>query len=495
MTTTTGWIGNLGRRFEHGLDRPALLVDDREISHAELSERVARWRGGLAEVGVQTGHRVAIMAPNDDRFVAAHLAVIGLGAISIPLNPQCPAPELARELEAVAVEVVIAEASHDPVLAPALERLAAGGVTPQRIDPSSLDGSAPHAIFEVEPDQPAVILFTSGTAGPARPAVLTHQNLEAALGAILALPTDLVAKPPVILGIVPLFHILGLTTVLHLGLLLGGSIVLSEFGGGAATLALIERHRVTVALGPPTLWRALSQPEVADPGLVESITLALSGASELPGAVKLAVGDRLGLHLEEGYGLTETAAVVASTVGVPAPPGSVGRLLPGVEARIVDEMGQDSLIGDPGQLLVRGAMVFPGYWTPDGLDRGPLSDDGWLRTGDIAVVDDTGDLAIIGRSKDLVIVSGFNVHPAEVETVLLDHPDVAEVGVVGEPSVDTGEAIVAFVVPGPGRTVEEGELRAHCQAELARYKVPRRFVIAADLPIGPTGKLQRNQLR
>ena len=495
MTTTTGVIGNLAARLHHDRDRPALLLDDGAVTHAALAERAARWRGGLAAAGIGPGQRVAVVAEPGELVVVAHLAVMGHGAVSVLLNPECPPGELARELGAAAVDAVVGDDQGSDLLDAALALPELAGLAPVRLDPSTLDRGAPGPLASVEPDAPATLLFTSGTAGAPRPAILTHANLTAALQSMLTLPTGLLDRPQVFLGVVPLHHVLGLNVVLHLALSIGGTVALARFRSPDETIDLIEQHRVTVALGPPTLWRALTRVPGVDPERLASVELALSGAAALPGLLKVEAADRLGLRLDEGYGLTESGAVVASTVATEAPPGSVGRLAPGVEARIVDDDGNDCLVGDPGEIWVRGSMVFPGYWTPDGPDRGPLSDDGWLRTGDLAVVDDSGHLAIVGRIKDLVIVSGFNVYPAEVEAVLTDHPDVADAGVVGEPSVETGETVVAFVVPAPGRTVDPEDLRQHCRSELARYKVPVRIVVADGLPIGPTGKLQRSRLR
>lgn len=493
MTTTTGAVGNLAARLEHASDRAALILDDRVISHDQLSGRVARWRGGLVAAGIDRGARVAIVA-SGETVVAGHLAVMGRGAVSVPLNPDSPPPELLRELRAAEIDAVIADELGAALLEAALA-MPGAGLDPHRLDPATLDGAEPAPMVDVADDDPAVLLFTSGTAGPPRPAVLTNGNLTAALQSVLSMPTGLLDRPQTFLGVVPLFHVLGLNIVLHLALVLGATVVLSTYRGPEATIDLIERHGITVALGPPNLWQALASVPDVDPERLASVRLALSGAAELPGPLKLAVTGRLGLRLDEGYGLTESGAVVASTVGTDAPPGSVGRLVPGVEARIVDDGGVDCLVGDPGELLVRGAMVFPGYWTIDGLDRGPLTDDGWLRTGDLAVVDEHGFLSIVGRIKDLVIVSGFNVSPGEVEAVLVRHPDVADAGVVGEPSVATGEAVVAFVVPADGRTIDPDDIIEHCRAELARYKVPSRIVSVPDLPIGPTGKLQRSRLQ
>ncbi|MGI9597611.1 MAG: class I adenylate-forming enzyme family protein, partial [Acidimicrobiales bacterium] len=461
-------------------------------THTELAERVSRWRGGLIAAGVRSGDRVAVIASNSEEFVLGHLAAIGVGAISVPLNPRSPAAELARELSAVDPFAAIADST-------ARETLVAATVLTvtlelQRLSIEELDAAPPHEIVEVPASAPAALIFTSGTAGPPKPAILTHGNLTAGLQAVLSLPVELVGRSHVFLGVIPLFHVFGLNMVLHLSLLLGATLVLGDYVGPAQTADLIERHEVTIVSAPPTLWRALTRIPQASPATFSSIRLAVAGAAKLPPQLKLDVGDRLGVDLSEGYGLTESSAVVASSIATEAPLGSVGRLLPGVEARIVDPDGDDCLVGDPGEVWARGPMVFPGYWGAVEGGPTPLTGDGWLRTGDIAIVDEAGFIAIVGRRKDLIIVSGFNVFPGEVEAVLLGHPDVAQVGVVGEPSEATGEAVVAFVVPEDGASVEEAVLAEYCRSQLARYKVPTRFVVAPDLPIGPTGKLQRNRL-
>ena len=495
MTSTTGPGPNLAGRLAHQTDRVALHLDERDVSHAELAARVARWRGGLAAAGVAVGDRVAIVAANGEALVAAHLAVLGVGATSVPVNPASPPPELARELATARVAAVLADETGRDGLDRAIERPEVVELSPIRLYPAALDGSDPAGLVDVADDDPAILLFTSGTAGLPRPALLTHGNLTSALQAMLSLPTGLLDRPHTFLAVVPMFHVLGLNAVLHLGLLLGGSIVLGDYRGGRPTIDLIERHRVTVALGPPNLWHALASVPEVDPARLASVELALSGADTLPGSVRVAVAERLGLRLDEGYGLTESAAVLATTVSTDAPPGSVGRLVPGVEARIVDETGAECLVGDPGELQVRGPMVSPGYWTPTGPDRVALTDDGWLRTGDLAVVDEDGHLAIVGRTKDLIIVSGFNVYPGEVEAVLAAHPDVADVGVVGEPSPQPPvRPSWPSSSPPTGRTVDEGELRSHrCRAELARYKVPARFVVA-DRPPARTDRQAAAQL-
>jgi long-chain acyl-CoA synthetase len=204
--------------------------------------------------------------------------------------------------------------------------------------------------------------------------------------------------------------------------------------------------------------------------------------------------DRFGLELAEGYGLTEASPVVTSSAGLPTKVGSVGKALNGLDVRLVDESGEDALLGDPGEIWVKGPNVFLGYLGDPEQTARVLTEDGWLRTGDIAVADADGYLYLVDRAKDLVIVSGFNVYPAEVEEVLAAHPGVAEVGVIGVPHPHTGEAVKAFVVPAPGADLDEEELIDWCLDHLARYKCPSKVIFTDELPRNLSGKLLRRAL-
>jgi long-chain acyl-CoA synthetase len=256
---------------------------------------------------------------------------------------------------------------------------------------------------------------------------------------------------------------------------------------------LIREHAVTLMAGPPTMWAAFLGLTELQSGDLASLRVALSGAAKLDPDLADRLRRRFGVEVCEGYGLTETCGTLASSLDAGAPPGSVGPPLPGVEARLVGTDGLPVLVGDPGELWVRGPMVSPGYWRA-GQVVSALTPDGWFATGDLAVVDDDGFLAIVDRIKDVIIVSGFNVHPTEVEHVLGGHPMVAEAAVIGESDDETGERVVAFVVPsGPVRP-DPLDLRDFAAARLARYKVPRRITVVADLPHGVTGKLRRNAI-
>jgi long-chain acyl-CoA synthetase len=221
----------------------------------------------------------------------------------------------------------------------------------------------------------------------------------------------------------------------------------------------------------------------------------VSGAAKLPTEVATAIEAKYGLHLEEGYGLTEAAPVVCSPSGTDAPAGSVGIPLPGIELRIVDADGSDVLVGDAGELWVRGPNVFSGYWEDPEATARVITPEGWLRTGDVAVVDDSGYLFIVDRAKDLIIVSGFNVYPAEVEEVVNQHPAVEACAVVGVPHPYTGEAVKAYVVVRDGFSVEEDDVIAFCAERLARYKCPNKVWFVEELPRGLGGKILRRILR
>ncbi len=493
--TRPSGAGNLARHFcRPDGDQVAIITGDQTFNYTRLRSEAARWVNQLTTAGVKPGDRVAIVAGNSADMAVPHIAALAMGAVSVPLNPHAPSVELATQLGAVDPAVVVVEAAFDQTWS------AVAGLSPSLADrraaPPEPSGDADEtvalAVVDVDGDSPAVLVFSSGTAGGPKPIILTHRNLESSLEAVLSLPVDLRAGHQVFLGVIPMFHIFGLNMMLHLGMVLGATLVLEEFSGAQSTLNLIERHKASVVAGPPALWQQLMFAG-AQAHHFSTVRYAVSGAAALPGALADQIYDELGVALHDGYGLTESGGTGATTLGLENPPlGSIGNPVPGIEARLVDESGQECVVGDPGELWLRGPMVSPGYWGE--VEPIARTEDGWLRTGDLAVADENGCLAIVGRRKELIIVSGFNVFPGEVEAALLQHEDVLQVGVVGEPSAATGEAVVAFVVPMPDRRVDESDLWAHCEKLLSRYKVPHRFVIADALPLGPTGKLRRNQL-
>jgi len=478
---------------EHDADRPALISRGRVTTYGTLRDQLARMRGALAARGIAPGDRVAILAANNWYFVSAYLAVLGAGAIAVPLNPQSPPAEVERELAATGAKLALVSPSGRKA-AEAVDRGALPGYEGV-VDVADLLAADPSPIVDRAADDVAVLLFTSGTAGAPRPAMLTHGNLSANLDQVLANPARPHGVDDVALAVLPLFHVFGLNAVLGLTLRVGGTVVLVERFDPHSTLAAVAEHRVTVLSGVPTMWAAWAGLPDAEPGALASVRDAVSGAAPLDPAVRRAVRDRFGLDLTEGYGLTEASPAVTSGLGHDAPDGSIGVPLPGVQVRLVDTEGQDALVGDPGEIWVRGPNVFAGYWDDPEATAAALTPDGWLRTGDTAVVDDDGFLWLVDRTKDVIIVSGFNVFPGEVEDVLAMHPAVEAAAVVGVPHPHSGEAVRAYVVVRDGAHVDEDALVEHACRHLARYKCPSSIAFVDDLPHGVTGKLLRRALR
>ncbi|HZU80144.1 MAG TPA: AMP-binding protein, partial [Acidimicrobiales bacterium] len=291
-----------------------------------------------------------------------------------------------------------------------------------------------------------------------------------------------------------LFHVFGLNVALGLSLATGAALVLEERFDARASLHLVRELGVTTLLGAPTMYAAWA--EAGDTDALRGIRHAISGAAALPAEVASRFEARYGIPLWQGYGLTEAAPAVATSLGTGRNrPGSVGRPLPGVELRLVDETGTDVLQGDPGEIWVRGPNVFSGYWHDPDATAEVLDAAGWLHTGDVGVVGEEGDLYIVDRRKDLVIVSGFNVYPAEVEKVVAGVPGVAEVVVVGRPDPVTGEAVEVVAVRARGAQVTEDDIRGACSASLARYKCPTSIRFVDELPRGLAGKALRRVLR
>jgi len=477
----------------HPDDAVALIDRDQPVTYGALRERVGQLRGALVELGLAPGDRVAMVCGNDRSFVTAYLAIVGAGLVAVPLNPLSPARELQRELAAVGVRAVIvgpagqpSMSGIDPAEVPALEH---------RIVAEDLPSAEPVPIVERDASDLAVLIFTSGTAGSPKAAMLTHGNLLANLEQMQAHAGRAQDELDVSLGVLPLFHIFGLNVVLGLSLYAGSRVVLVERFDPVSDLKAISRHGVTILPGAPAMWTAWAALPEATHDAFATVRLAASGAAKLSLEVAEQCEHRLGVTISEGYGLTEASPVVTTSSGIAAKPGSIGQPLPGVRLRLVDAEGDDVLVGDAGEIWVQGPNVFVGYWNDAEATARALTPDGWLRTGDIAVVDDEGALYLVDRAKDLIIVSGFNVYPAEVEDVILEHPAVEGCAVVGVADPRSGESVKAYVVAAADQTVDEDSIIAFCTERLARYKCPETVTFVEELPTGLGGKILRRALR
>jgi long-chain acyl-CoA synthetase len=336
-----------------------------------------------------------------------------------------------------------------------------------------------------------MVIYTSGTSGDAKGAMLTHRALIANIEQVAAAPVAVVEPDDVVLMLLPLTHIYSLAGTL--GALTRGAAtgVLVDGVESGDALQLIPQYRVTNVPGAPALWSMwASAPEAVE--ILPALRIAFSGSAELPPEVQQRVHTLTGWYVHEGYGLTEAAPGVSSTVvSGQAKPGSVGRPFLGVSIRLLDDDGAeiDPADGDPGEIWIKGDNLFSGYW-PDGA--GGPDGDGWFATGDVAFVDDDGDLHIVDRRKDVIIVSGFNVYPHEVESVLLQHPSVRDAAVVGVPDERSGEAVKAYVVVDD--SVTEVDLGDHTAERLARFKQPKVVEVVDELPHSLSGEVVRSRL-
>jgi len=471
-------------------EAPALRGERGDTTYARLAHSAARLGTVLGDQGVQPGDRVVIAGDEDEAFVTAYLAVLQVGAVAVPVNPSAPPGELERELATVSPRLAIASG-------PARSVLSAAGIAVVAIDLDGLPADTAPPVDRADADV-AVLLFTSGTAGAPKAAMLTHGNLAANIHQVQEHPGLRLHADDRVLGVLPFHHIFGLNVALGVTLAAGATVVLGGRFEAAATARLVRESGVTVIAGVPTMyaaWLELAEGALS-PDSFGSVRLAVSGAAPLPADLAARFHERFGVVVHQGYGLTEASPIVTTTAlhDTEPPPGSIGPALPGIEVRVVDADGSDVLAGDPGELWVRGPNVFPGYWHDQEATARVLTAEGWLRTGDVAVVEGD-DLRLVDRAKDLVIVSGFNVYPVEVEDVLRAQPDVRDAAVVGEAHPRTGETVVAYVVPEPGATPDTATLAAACARALARYKCPSRIEIVDEIPRSVAGKLVRRELR
>ncbi|HVU72151.1 MAG TPA: AMP-binding protein [Mycobacteriales bacterium] len=495
--TTVGNVADLvARAAQTRPDGIALLTDSDRTTWAELDAAVSRFAGGLRGLGLAAGDRVALLIGNTPDFPLAYFGALRAGLVAVPVNTGCTASELEYLLDDVGARVLLAGRADvgDPAAladevaglehvvsagTPAWEALAAA---------EAVDGSVRAG------EDLAVIVYTSGTSGRPRGAMLTHRALVANLEQVSTIEPPVFAADDVALLVLPLFHIYGLNAGLGMVAFHAATAVLAERFEPVETLALLTRLDVTIVVGAPPMYVAWSMlPDVES--AFSSVRLAISGAAPLPANVLGRVLDATGHHVFEGYGLTECAPVVTTTLlSEAAKADSIGRPVPGLEVRLLDVDGEEVDIDDaePGEIVVRGPNLFSGYW-PDGVD-GPDAD-GWWGTGDVAYCDETGDLHLVDRRKELILVSGFNVYPREVEDVLDAHPDIVESAVIGIRHPYTGESVKALVVKREGARLSAEEVIDFAAKSLARFKCPTAVQFVDELPHSATGKVRRVALR
>lgn len=474
-----------------------LTHDGRALSARALDAEVARLASVLVDAGVEPGDRVSAQVEKSLLNVLLYLAVLRIGGVYLPLNPAYTDPEVVYFLDDARPRVHVCAGSRTAPadsLRGARPRLRVMTLDDERgtlFDAFAAGGASSCCPADALPrgvDDLAAIVYTSGTTGKPKGAMLTHGNLGA--NADMLLEAWTISERDTLLHALPLFHVHGLFVGLSLTLLAGGTVILLPKFESAAVLEALSR--ATVMMGVPTYYTRL----LAEPGLNRStcahMRLFISGSAPLSVETSNAFHERTGHRILERYGMTETGMSCSNPVAGDRRPGSVGRPLPGVQVRVVDEHGRDLPAGETGSLEVRGPHVFKGYWNLPEKTAAEFRD-GWFVTGDLATLSDDDYVSIVGRSKDVIITGGLNVYPKEIEDVLDEQDGVVESAVVGVPHPDFGEGVVAVVVgAGP---LDTEVLEAACRARLAGFKVPRRWVQLAHLPRNAMGKVQKNRLR
>lgn len=478
-------------------DAVAVIFDGDSLTWSELDARVDALAAGLILRGLHAGDRVALVLGNGLDFVTTYFACARAGLVTVPLNPAYTSPEIAVLLADSEARLVVVESDTRQGGVDAAAALPGCEVVCTADDEwrSIFISGASVALAEAAsaPESLALLLFTAGTSGKPKGAMLTHGALRANIDMLLALDSPAaVREDDIVLAVLPMFHVYGLNTVLGLAVAAGATCVITDRFDPEQCADLIAQHGITTVAGAPGMYQAWCfTPRLRE--RMATVRLLSSGGAPLPARVFDAFQEASGMAIYEGYGMTEAAPVVATTLVSGAPKvGSVGRPLPGLDIRLVDEDGGEVDDGDPGELWVRGPSVFRGYW-PDALG-GPDAE-GWFHSGDVAYLDDDGDLHLVDRRREVILVNGFNVYPREIELAIEGLDGVAETAVVGIPDDRTGEAVLAFVVPRRGFSIAADDVRAHCAGRLARFKCPTVVRVVDALPHSTTGKVAKGRLR
>jgi acyl-CoA synthetase (AMP-forming)/AMP-acid ligase II len=486
----------LERAAEFG-DKPALIdgPSGRELSFAQLDDAVRRMAGALTERGFGKGDVLALLSPNVPEYAVAFLGTTMTGGTVTTINPVYNTEEIAYQLKDAKARFLV-------TVAPALEQAKKAaddtGVEDifvigedsfsELLKADPIEGQA-----DVDPgDDLAALPYSSGTTGYPKGVMLTHRNLVANLcqtqGAMPLGPDD------VVIGVLPFFHIYGMQVILNLALRAGATIVTMPRFDLEGFLRVIQDHKVTRAYVVPPIALALAKHPLIDQFDLSSLKLVFSGAAPLGAELEQACTKRLGCRVSQGYGMTESSPV---SHGVPLEgelkPGTIGVTVPNMDCRIVDvETGQDVEEGDRGELWMRGPNVMKGYLNNEEATKGTIDDEGWLHTGDVAIVDEDGYFSIVDRVKELIKYKGFQVAPAELEALIITHPEVADVAVIPLPDEEAGEIPKAFVVKSG--EISEDDVKDFVKERVSSYKQVRRVEFVDEIPKSASGKILRRVL-
>ena len=492
----------LRRRAVRSADRPALTCDDVTWTYRDFQARIEQLSAAFAATGVGVGDRVGYLGFNHPMFLVGLFATARLGAIFVPLNFRLTGPEIEFAVNDAGVRTLLVGSEHLAIIesirgALCCERYLSvdAGVTGWEAATDLMSTASPVGAAEVAASDVAAILYTSGTTGNPKGAMLTHGNFWSA-GSDIMMCMDLVSTD-IALNVAPLFHVGGLCVVTLPVMQAGGHVVLHRAFDPVDMMQAIARYKVSVGFAVPAMLLFMSQhPDFAAADLSSLRSIAVGGAPVPEPLLKL-YGDR-GIPVHQGYGMTETVAI--NTFLRPdkaaAKLGSCGTGPLLTEFAIKDPQGNRlSLPGARGEVCVRGPNVMKGYWNRPDANAAVFDSEGWFHTGDVGYMDDEGYLFLCDRLKDMVISGGENIYPAELESVLSGHPAIAEIAVIGAPDEKWGERVVAVAALKPGASLTLEELRDFGQKSLARYKLPLELRLVEALPRNPTGKILKTALR
>ncbi|PYI37378.1 long-chain-fatty-acid--CoA ligase [Arthrobacter psychrolactophilus] len=477
----------------------AIKLDDIEISFGALEVLSAKVAALLAQQGVKAGDRVALISPNIPHMPPIYYGILRYGAIVVPLNPLLKAREVAYHLKDSGAVLAFA---WEGVMAEVAAGAGEAGTAVIPLDANFMTLLAPlepaHEVAPADSSDTAVILYTSGTTGKPKGAELTHENLrsnaEVSIKLFSSRPGD------VIFGGLPFFHIFGQTCALNSAVMAGATVTLLPRFDPSKALEIIQRDKVTIFEGVPSMYIALLRAPGRENYDLSSLRLAASGGSALPVEILREFEATFNATLLEGYGLSETSPVVSfNQVDGIRKPGSVGTAVSGAQLRVVDDQGADVEPGSVGEIAVAGSYVMKGYWNNPEATAAAIPD-GWFRTGDLGRQDEDGVFFIVDRKKDMILRGGYNIYPREIEEVLYEHPAVAEAAVLGKLDDVHGEEVYAAVSLKAGAAGAEDrealavEIQEFVKARVAAYKYPRTVVIMDELPKGPTGKILKREI-
>ncbi len=477
-------------------EKDALRISGQGVTYGQLHAMAAEVAGTLRANGIEPGDRVAVILPNVPAFPVVYWGILLAGGVVVPMNPLLKAGEIDYFFTDSGAKIAFVWPDFVPEATKGAENSGTRIVECSATGPvdGALEGGEPVTEpHERADDDTAVILYTSGTTGRPKGAELTHSNIH--LNAHRSAEViQQMTSDDVVMGCLPLFHVFGLVVGLNAATIAGASLALIPRFDPAAAIEVIEKERVTIMQGVPTMYAAILNHPSSDGMDASSLRTCASGGSAMPLEVMRSFEDKFGCVILEGYGLSETSPVASFNLpDRERKPGTIGVAIPGCEMRCVDLDGAEVPVGEVGEIAIRGDNVMKGYWNQPEATAEAIPD-GWFRTGDLATMDDEGYFTIVDRKKDMILRGGMNVYPREVEEVVYTHPDVLEVAVVGMPDELYGEQVGAAVALREGSTATPQDIIEFTKERIAAYKYPRKVWVVDALPKGPTGKILRREV-